>query len=251
MAKVVMSMTEVLQRINMYRKRIEGYPSLGYNRNATNFCAVGNESTGLLTNGTKISDAEDQALTNYDSVMDIVCNLYKLTMAKEAVNTTMKIKIPNPDLRSDGEIEVSVAEALIMKNDTIIKYYETLLKAMTADKVACDKIIEKNMNSSLSDDCVREYVLQRFRDLGVVNPDPKSAKYTELANEYIKAHTLSLIDPIGVADKIEDLEKRLEELQVTVNFRLSEINSKTKIWIDFDVEKNFWGYALEEEEVVE
>ena len=61
------------------------------------------------------------------------------------------------------------------------------------------------------------------------NVDP--VKIQSLREDFINENTYDLIDAINIKEKIESLEKEIEEFELEVDFKLSESNSLTMIEI--------------------
>lgn len=249
--KKIMTMTEVLAKLNVSKKRMQSTTfEMARPSGASIFVTAKKTNRSTTVSGTNISDAEKGIQSNFDMTMDNFSNAWKLLMVKEAVNSMIRITIPNPDFRKGGTITATITEVLSLCGDGSIskKYYNQLLSKMQAEYNNVTSLIKKNEETVLSQERITDYVIQRLNALKEnTSKDAVEKVYDEYAKEYIAANTLEIVDPIDIMDKINKLDQWITDFYTTVNFRLSEVNSKTKVWIDFDLDNDFWGLVNEDE----
>lgn len=250
--KKIMTMTEVLAKLNVSKKRMQSatFEMARCSSGASIFVTAKKTNRSTTVSGTNISDAEKGIQSNFDMTMDNFSNTWKLLMVKEAVNSMIRITIPNPDFRKGGTITATITEVLSLCGDGSIskKYYNQLLSKMQAEYNNVTSLIKKNEETVLSQERITDYVIQRLNALKEnTSKDAVEKVYDEYAKEYIAANTLEIVDPIDIMDKINKLDQWITDFYTTVNFRLSEVNSKTKVWIDFDLDNDFWGLVNEDE----
>lgn len=260
--KKVMSMTEVLSNISMCRKRIGNistildgttYPGLIANYKPT-FMSIANPMKDQDYFGYNKEDTAKGIQSNWDTIIANINNLVKYSMIKEQVNATHKISIPNPNPMdtTNKEITVTVAEALILNSTSIKNYYVNLLAKLKADYNKMAENMKNHNDTTLSDESISKYVSTILGAQG----DKTSAKnidlskYSSYVEEYTKANKLEYIDPIKINEKIEFYEKWIDDFYSTIGYRLSEFNSKLKVWVDLDInDGDFWGYDTQDEVV--
>ena len=260
--KKVMSMTEVLSNISMCRKRIGNistildgttYPGLIANYKPT-FMSIANPMKDQDYFGYNKEDTAKGIQSNWDTIIANINNLVKYSMIKEQVNATHKISIPNPNPMdtTNKEITVTVAEALILNSTSIKNYYVNLLAKLKADYNKMAENMKNHNDTTLSEESISKYVSTILGAQG----DKTSAKnidlskYSSYVEEYTKANKLEYIDPIKINEKIEFYEKWIDDFYSTIGYRLSEFNSKLKVWVDLDInDGDFWGYDTQDEVV--
>lgn len=241
-----MTMTEVLAKISLAKKKMESAGKAASTTRGNIFMTVKKKNRDVTIANVNVEESKNGITANFDSTMDNFTNLYKLLMIKEAVNSNTRIEIPNPDFRKGGTINATITEILALYGEDSIsrKYYKKILDKMKSDYAQCEKIISDNEVTVLSETRITEYVTQRLAALKE-NPTKAAveANYEKYSKEYIDANSMEYVDPIDLADKIEKLENWMDEFYNNINFKLSEVNSKTKVWVDLDKDDNFWGYV--------
>lgn len=119
--------------------------------------------------------------------------------------------------------KMTIAEAIDRKNSiNNDKMFLNMLKNQYSHAL-CE--IEEN-NSGLTERADHQInMLYQNKE----NVDP--VKIQSLREDFINENTYDLIDAINIKEKIESLEKEIEEFELEIDFKLSESNSLTMIEI--------------------
>ena len=188
-----------------------------------------NESMGLepmaIKQGTKLlkpfSDQTpevfiEKAKAKFQKIQDLMNQIEKLKNAIGASNQITKVIIC-------GE-EMTVAEALTRKKYMSLKadFLVTLKNKFSEKRRAYDVEVEK-LNTKLDS----------FRTQIASSGDRTADEIDILVENQKKAYggEPELLDPIALSDKIENLEKNIEDFKMNVDYALSESNAKTEIEI--------------------
>lgn len=153
--------------------------------------------------------------STYKSVNDLIKrrNLIKSAVVKS--NAENKVSI--------GGTEYTVAEAIERKNS--IQYEITLLNKLKNDYTNAVRKFEQE----------DERVKERLDDLlkTAFGKDVKTTQeqYDSTAKPFMKQNEPKLVDPLGLKNKIDDLENEINEFLLNVDFELSTANSLNKIEI--------------------
>ena len=117
---------------------------------------------------------------------------------------------------------MSVTEAIDFKN--IIVLWEQLFTRL------------KKQNSSITEKY--EYLMEEVNTrldgllMANLNKDKSKIKPDEMESisaPFLKRNAPKIIDPIGITEKINKLEEKINEFKLNIDFILSESNSKTLI----------------------
>ncbi len=171
---------------------------------------------GLVISVNKtIQEFQTESKANIVSVEDLIIRYRVMKNAVLKSNAKTKVKI--------GNKTYTVTEAIELKNS--IEFDKNLKAKLSNDySMILDKI-EKN-RVKLEDDI--EKMLQN--NLG---NDRKAQKetYANIAEPFIEANRLTLVQGFDVEKVIEKLNTSIEEFESEVDFTLSESNSQTYIEI--------------------
>jgi len=151
---------------------------------------------------------------NLDSIISLINRREQIKSKIMYSNAITKVKIAGK--------EMTVAEAIEKKNN--IQYKKLLLDRLRKDlMVARDQV--ESLNSKLPDK------LESFLE-ATLGDNPTEAEIRAISELFMSKNKLSLYDPINIEERVEKLEKEIEEFLMEVDFVLSESNSKTTIEID-------------------
>ena len=122
-----MTMTEVLAKLTLAKKKMS---SAGYNaitQTGQIYISAKKMNRYVSITNTPVEEVAKGIQSNYDTTLDNFSNCWKLLMIKEAVNSSIRIQIPNPDFRKGGTIEATITEVLSLCGDgSLSKKYYTL-----------------------------------------------------------------------------------------------------------------------------
>lgn len=164
--------------------------------------------------GMEIKDCEDKVIrAGYDKVVSLLGRRQRIKSAIVKSNAVTMVEIAG--------VKMSVAEAIDRKSS--IEYDKFFLDALKKQYSHTLGIIEGN-NSDLTERADSQ--INALYD-NKESVDPK--KIQTLKDDYINENTFDLIDPINIREKIEVLEKQIEDFLLEVDFKLSESNALTMI----------------------
>lgn len=158
---------------------------------------------------------ELKAKSSFQSITDLIARRGKIKAAVVDSNAKTKLTI-------NGE-EMSVAEAIELK--TSIDYEVSLLNTLKSQRNSAQNAAVKN-NLAL-EDRIDKYIES------MLGKEAKGKKddYSEMIEPIRAANEFSLVDPINVDKKIEELENRISGFKSEVDSALQISNCVT--WIEF------------------
>jgi hypothetical protein len=166
-----------------------------------------------IKSGMSKQEFEKRADSNYKSINDLIDRRNKIKSAVLKSNAGTMIKI--------GNIEYTVVEAIDQKG--AINYKKSLLSTMKSQLTSMLQEIEKA--KSKVESTVETMLTQSLGG----NKKANDSDYDTIAKPFIEANELKLIDPLKLQDKIDVLDKEIDEFETEVDFVLSESNSRTEI----------------------
>ena len=161
------------------------------------------------------NDFEQDLKAHYQSINDLIDRRKKIKSAILLSNSKTEIKI--------GNEKYTVVEAIEKK--TAIEYLNLLLNKMNNDNAKVTENIESQRVNL--EEKVEEMIKQ---SLGTDKKTDKQA-YDDIAKPFFDANEFVELDPLKIKDKIEKLEKDIDNFLNEVDFVLSESNAKTEIKI--------------------
>ena len=176
---------------------------------------------GAKTSDTKVApgvtkeDFIKDAKASYDSVDDLI-------KRREAIKSAIIESNAKTMIDICGE-NISVAKAIDMKDS--ITYKKQLLNKMVTERdkvktnVASQNIVMENK--------IDQLVSTAFGKESKQNIKPED--YDSIATPYRTANEYSLVDPLKLDDKIEELERYIEDFESTVDAKLQVSNCVTYI----------------------
>lgn len=202
------SITEALKELKLYDARINKAIA------ATKFIGAKKKSDDKI--GTINKDVFDQlAVSGHQSIMDLIANRTKIKAAIVQSNATTMVEIAG--------IKYTVAQAIERKNS--IEYEKDLLLAMKTQWSEAN--IRVNNENSKVDNQVNK-MLEAF--LG--KDSDKKVSQTDLStisDQYRDKNEWELEDPLGLYNRMLELESNIDSFEADVDVRLSISNSITYI----------------------
>ena len=178
---------------------------------------VGSNQKGKLVGGHMTEeDFKSTVESKYTSIDDLIKRKSTIKAAIVSSNATTKVTV--------GKEAMSVADAITNK-DTI-KLRKTFIDQLKARHNHAVAIVNKN------NDVVRinaDRILEAA--LGKEHAKASEDQINSIRKPYIEGNEWHLIDPIGVAKKIQELEGKLFDFESEVDAVLSESNAITTISI--------------------
>ena len=212
-----MAVYSALSKRALYLKKLENYLS--------------NKALEVVKPVYAMSDEDAENLSkklmgNYDSVRATMRNFYALNAAIGQSNATTKIEI--------GGTTYTVSEAIARQKliDNEISY----LKSIKAQINSGADTVERSNLKDLAPEKINEWVDIRIKNLYPNGIDSSSEEYTKFFEsakaEYVKFHTMKLVDPYNLKDKIDKLLEEAETFKAEYNEKLNVSNITTTITVD-------------------
>lgn len=213
------TITEALQQVKSLQKRLD--------KERDNLRVIAVKHGESLTGSDSYIKPEDfskRANSNYQSVVDLMNRIVKIKKAIVKSNQTTMITI--------GGRTMSVQDAIIEKDylgnkeELLDSLRRDLSSARTSYKMAerkneetRDKLVNADISSNKASATDRDFVV----------------KATEKAIDYIKkSFEISFVDPLKVEQKVDELDKEIDEFKSRIDYTLSQSNSTHTIKIDED-----------------
>jgi hypothetical protein len=205
MTKETMSLTEALAQLKRLDLRI---------RKATQDGCFINFQVGQQE-ASEFPDCD--AVSALQKIEDLIKRREAIQKGKLNANSEVLVKIA-------GE-EMTIAVALEKKQTIII--YKNLLaelreqqRKITSDVQYINDRVQERLDRQLS---------EAYGNSGKVREED----YEAISGPFLKNNKAVLIDPIGIQAKIDELDTYIDDFESEVDIRLSEINARTLINIEY------------------
>lgn len=129
-----------------------------------------------------------------------------------------------------GDTEYTVVEAIEKKNhgmDYYIQLRDILRQQLSKQKTELEK-----HNASLQQKA-EQFAVAMMGGKDVKDVKTDSDEYVASMNTYIKANTMTLLDPLGIEAKIEELDDMINTFLPEVDAALSVSNAVTTITVEY------------------
>lgn len=182
---------------------------------------VTNKHSNTKIDGLTIGEWTNDCRSDYESAMTLIRRRDAIKRAVVNSNAVTKVVIAGA--------EYTVAEAIDKKNNGT-QYLSAMARRLTLDHARA-KMAADRENDSRLEERADAYV----RSL-IGNTDMKGAtdEVKRLRDEFIKAQTLDIIDPIGVLKEIKRLEEEVSTFLTNVDAALSVSNATTEITVEYE-----------------
>lgn len=183
------------------------------------FCEANKHSNDKI-GGVTVAEYEKKIQGCYDKISDLINRRNALKRAVTLSNATSKVEI-------DGK-EYTRAEAIEMKNHGM-SLYASLLGHMQSDYMQSMAKINIENGKDL-EERADKYVTGLYgnRDGKTSSDEIKKTRET-----FIETNRYELIDPLNITDKMEALEKKINDFMAEVDSALSVSNALTEIEIEY------------------
>lgn len=160
-----------------------------------------------------------KATESYQKASDLIRrrNAIKNAVVVSNANTTVKI----------GDVEYTVVEAIEKKNhgmDYYVQLRDVLRQQFSKQKAELEK-----HNASLQQKA-EQFVTGL---MGGKDVKTGSEEFSTAVDTYIKSNTMTLLDPLGIEKKIEELDDMINSFLPEVDAALSVSNAVTTITIEY------------------
>ena len=156
----------------------------------------------------------------WDKATDLIKRQEAINRKVTLSNAVTKIKV--------GEDEYTVAEAIWMKNHGM-EFYELLKRRIEMQHAQAVSTLSDKNGREL-EDRADNFVTGMY---GEKESKVSTDDIEKTRKSFIENHTFDLIDPIKAQEKIEWLEKKINDFMVEIDAALSVSNAVTEITIEY------------------
>lgn len=213
MTTETMTVHKALAELKLLDSRIEKAIAEGV------YC-VANKHSNDKIGGVPLDDYIKIMQSGYDKATDFINRQSAIKRAVTLSNATTKVEVSG--------VEYTRAEAIWMKNHGM-EFYKALMNAMQKhyDKAQMQINLE---NGKDLEQRAEQYVTAIY---GQKEGKTNTADIEKVKKDFIESNTYVLVDPLCVLDKIEDLEKKINDFMAEVDSALSVSNALTEITIEY------------------
>lgn len=183
------------------------------------FCAANKHSNKKIA-GVPVEEYEKIIQGSYDKAESLVKRQSAIKRAVTLSNAETKVKI--------SDEEYTVAEAIWMRNHGMEKVQGIVNIMQKQYRTAQAEINAKNGDGL--GERADQYVTAIY---GQKDGKTNTEDIEKVRNDFLTANTYELLDPIHILDKIEDLEKKINDFMSEVDSALSCSNALTEITIEY------------------
>lgn len=181
---------------------------------------VANKHSNDKINGVTVDEYTKILQGGYDKATDLINRRKAIKKAVVLSNAVTKVEVAGT--------EYTVAEAIEMKNHGID--FDTMLMAAMQKHYNAAQIQIKQENGKELEERADKYVTAIY---GQKEGKTNTADIEKVKADFLAANQYELVDPLHVLDKIEDLEKNINDFTAVVDSALSVSNALTEITIEY------------------
>lgn len=213
MTRETMTIHKALSELKVLDARIETAI------NTPVYCCAKKHSADKVA-GTDVTQIEKNIRSYYDKAVDLINRRKAIKRAVVLSNAVTKVSVCG--------VEYTVAEAIEMKNHGI-EFEQRLSSAMKRDYTKAQATISKENENGL-EERADQYVTAIY---GQKDSKTNAADIEKVRNDFITSNQFELVDPIGVLEKIDDIDKITSGFLAEVDSQLSVSNALTEITIEY------------------
>lgn len=213
MVKEVMSIHKALAELKLLDSRIEKAIAEGI------YC-VANKHSNDKIGGIPLNEYIKVMQGGYDKATDLINRRKAIKRAVVLSNAVTKVSVAN--------VEYTVAEAIEMKNHGV-DFDNLLMNTMQKHYNMAQMQIKKENGKDL-EQRAEQYVTAIY---GQKEGKTNTADIEKVKSDFLTANQYELVDPLHVLDKIENLEKKINDFMAEVDSALSVSNALTEITIEY------------------
>lgn len=172
--------------------------------------------------GKTVEQYKTKATEAFQKASDLIRRRNAIKNAVVVSNATTMVKI--------GDKEYTVVEAIEKKNhgmDYYIQLRDILRQQLSKQKTELEK-----HNASLQQKA-EQFAVAMMGGKDVKDVKTDSDEYVASMNTYIKANTMTLLDPLGIEAKIEELDDMINTFLPEVDAALSVSNAVKTITVEY------------------
>lgn len=181
---------------------------------------VANKHSNDKIGGILLDDYIKTMQGRYDKATDLINRRKAIKRAVVLSNSVTKVSVAG--------VEYTVAEAIEMKNHGV-EFDKMLMNAMNIQYKNAQMQIKQENGKDL-EERAEQYVTAIY---GQKEGKTNTADIEKVKSDFLTANQYELVDPIHVLDKIEDLEKKIDDFIADVDSALSVSNALTEITIEY------------------
>lgn len=208
-----MTVHKALAELKLLDSRIEKAIAEGI------YC-VANKHSNDKIGGISLNEYIKAMQGGYDRATDLINRRKAIKRAVVISNAIAKVSVAG--------VEYTVAEAIEMKNHGV-EFDVQLMNAMQKHYNMA-QIQIKQENGKELEQRSEQYVTAIY---GQKEGKTNTADIEKVKNDFLTANQYELVDPLHVLDKIEDLEKKINDFMAEVDSALSVSNALTEITIEY------------------
>lgn len=173
-----------------------------------------NSAEKVVSTNLNEEEFKTAAIASHQSITDMIKERNAIKSAVTISNATTNVKI--------GDVDMTVAEAIEMK--TSIQYKKELLKRMS-DQYSSVIVSLNYKNEDMEENLDSQITALTGKDNKAI------ANLDGFMEQYRAANGWKDVDPLGLKDKIDTLEKEIADFETNVDVALSTSNATTYITI--------------------
>ena len=208
-----MTIHKALAELKLLDSRIEKAIAEGI------YC-VANKHSNDKIGGIPINEYIKVMQGGYDKATDLINRRKAIKRAVVLSNAVTKVSVAG--------VEYTVAEAIEMKNHGVD--FEKLLMNTMQKHYNMAQMQIKQENGKDLEERAEQYVAAIY---GQKEGKANTADIEKVKNDFLTANQYELVDPLHVFDKIENLEKKINDFMAEVDSALSVSNALTEITIEY------------------
>lgn len=208
-----MNVHQALSELKMLDKRIAALIREGG-------FVTANKHSNTKIGGIDIKEHIENVKSRYQKVNDLIERRNAIKRAVVQSNAVTRVKI--------GNVEYTVAEAIDMKNHGVT-YRSALMERLAREYDMAKATADSANGSDLSrraDDYIRTMV-------GNTDVKGMTEEVRKMRDDFIKAQTTELVDPVGALSEIENMQEEIDVFVTNVDACLSVSNSLTEILVEY------------------
>lgn len=187
--------------------------------NTSRFINVNKHSNEKIE-GLPVEDYKKTLHGAWDKATDLIKRQEAINRAVTLSNAVTKVKV--------GEDEYTVAEAIWMKNHGM-EFYGMLKRRIEMQHAqAVSTLADKNGKEL--EERAEKYVIGLY---GSKEGKTSTEDFEKTKKDFLASNSYDLIDPIHAQEKIEWLEKKINDFMVEIDAALSVSNAVTEITIEY------------------
>lgn len=208
-----MTVHKALAELKLLDSRIEKAIAEGV------YC-VANKHSNDKIGGVPLDDYIKIMQGGYDKATDLINRRKAIKRAVVLSNAVTNVSVSGN--------EYTVAEAIEMKNHGV-KFEKLLMNTMNTQYRNAQMQIKQENGKDL-EQRAEQYVTAIY---GQKEGKTNATDIEKVKKDFIESNTYVLVDPLCVLDKIEDLEKKINDFMAEVDSALSVSNALTEITIEY------------------